>query len=52
MEYERCSELEDHRSLSLFNQADEARAMREMGGEDLFRQAQWEDEHLDTQAGG
>ena len=40
MEYERCSELEDHRSLSLFSRADETRALREMGGEDLFRQAE------------
>ena len=36
MEYERCSELEDHRILSFFSQADEALAMREMGSEDLF----------------
>ena len=52
MEYERCSELEDHRILSLFSRADETRALREMRGEDLFTQGQWEDEHLDTQAGG
>ena len=52
MEYERCSELEDHRIFSLYSPDDEELAMREMGGEDLFRQAEWENEDLDTQAGG
>ena len=50
MEYERCSELEDHRCLSLFiSHVDETRALREMGGED-YRQAEGEAEDLDTQA--